>query len=102
MGKAIEILEGGNDIFEGAHKEVERPAATTGDLFFQVSSNVQVEDQARSAAYSMLKALVKKGHGGLRLAFLAADLTTTTAGHFDDVIAQIDRMIAHLREEEQD
>merc|ERR1719321_2347089 len=56
--------------------------------------------QERSAAYQKLKALVRKHNGGLRLAFLAAELRS--GGHFDKVITMIDRMIEDLRVEEQD
>jgi hypothetical protein len=84
--KAIVILEGGAETFEAAHSTLIQVSAT-------------VIDQERSAAYSKLRALVKKG-GGLRLAFLAAELRS--GGHFDKVIVMIDRMIADLRVEEQD
>merc|ERR1719446_315087 len=56
-------------------------------------------DADRAAAYKKLTGLVKNG-GGLRLAFLAAELRS--GGHFDKVITMIDRMIADLRVEEQD
>merc|ERR1719191_1126972 len=56
--------------------------------------------QARTEAYARLKELVQKTHGGLRLAFLAAELRT--GGHFDKVIRMIDRMIEDLRVEEQE
>merc|ERR1719213_1498361 len=55
--------------------------------------------QAIKGAYAILKPLVKR-HGGMRLAFLAA--TIRSGGHFDEVIAMIDRMIADLRVEEQE
>merc|ERR1719321_2170033 len=86
IGKAIEILEGGAETFEAAHS-----------TFIQVSATVV--DQERSAAYGKLRALVRKG-GGLRLAFLAAELRS--GGHFDKVITMIDRMIEDLRVEEQE
>merc|ERR1719310_2162868 len=84
--KGIEILEGGMETFESAHSTLIQLSAT-------------VEDQERSAAYSTLRAIVKKG-GGLRLAFIAAEIRT--GGHFDKVITMIDRMIADLRVEEQE
>merc|ERR550537_1681695 len=55
--------------------------------------------QARNGAYDILKPLVRR-HGSMRLAFLAA--TLRSGGHFDEVIAMIDRMIADLRIEEQE
>jgi hypothetical protein len=87
MTKAIEILEGGSETFGGAF--------TT--LFVQVSSSK--ENKARSTVYAKLKGLVKT-HGGLRLAFLAAELQS--GGHFDKIIKMIDKMIADLRIEEQE
>merc|ERR1719191_2124730 len=92
MMKAIEILEGGAETFEAAHSS-----------FIQVSANQKLKEvmhQERSAAYQKLKALVRKHHGGLRLAFLAAELRS--GGHFDKVITMIDRMIEDLRVEEQE
>merc|ERR1719420_1236495 len=92
IGKAIEILEGGAETFEAAHS-----------TFIQVSANQNLKEvmhQERSAAYQKLKALVRKHNGGLRLAFLAAELRS--GGHFDKVITMIDRMIEDLRVEEQE
>merc|ERR1719420_2154710 len=92
IGKAIEILEGGAETFEAAHS-----------TFIQVSANQKLKEvmhQERSAAYQKLKALVRKHNGGLRLAFLAAELRS--GGHFDKVITMIDRMIEDLRVEEQE
>lgn len=86
MTKAIEILEGGEETFKNA----------TSTFFLQVSDSK--EDVSRSAAYAKLKSLVKN-HGGLRLAFLAAELQS--GGHFDKIIKMIDRMIGDLRGEEQ-
>jgi len=92
MAKAVEILEGGAKTFESAH--------TT---FIQLSNSNQAQSdsmlQARNGAYAILKPLVKR-HGGMRLAFLAA--TIRSGGHFDEVIAMIDKMIADLRVEEQE
>merc|ERR1719316_1001370 len=87
MTKAIEILEGGEETFKNA----------TSTFFLQVSDSK--EDVSRSAAYAKLKSMVKK-HGGLRLAFLAAELQT--GGHFDKIIRMIDKMITDLRAEEQE
>merc|ERR1719453_71635 len=84
--KAVEILEGGAETFKSAHTTL-----------IQVSADVV--NQERSAAYKKLAGLVKRG-GGLRLAFLAAEIRS--GGHFDKVIAMIDRMIEDLRVEEQE
>jgi len=91
MGKAIAILEGGADTFGGAFKSA----------FIQISQKTtskSKKDIARSAAYAKLKSLYKN-HGGLRLAFLASEVGSS--GHFDKVIAMIDKMVADLRKEEQ-
>jgi len=93
MEKAVEILEGGAETFGGAFSSA----------FLQISASKNVVkakmDKSRSAAYAKLKGLARK-HGGLRLAFLAAELGS--GGHFDKVIKMIDRMIADLRIEEQE
>jgi hypothetical protein len=88
MQKAIQILEGGAESFKGAYEKL---------LFVQVSSNVM--DADRAAAYKTLTGLVKNG-GGLRLAFLAAELRS--GGHFDKIIVMIDKMLADLRLEEKE
>jgi hypothetical protein len=91
--KAIAILEGGMDTFEAAHS-----GANLLQLATRISSDHKKEDNARAKAYARLKAVSMKHHGGLRLAFLAAELQS--GGHFDKVIAMIDKMIVDLREEE--
>merc|ERR1719231_1202616 len=58
--KAIEILEGGAETFKSAHTTL-------------IQLSAVVEDKERSAAYTKLKGLVRKG-GGLRIAFLAVEL----------------------------
>lgn len=68
----------------------------SANTFFQVS-NKENEPQ-RTAAYNILKK-VAAGQGSLRLAAIASKVSTTW--HFDAVIADIDKMIATLREEEQ-
>jgi len=55
----------------------------------------------RDAAFSTLKALAGKHHS-LRMAALAALVQTSTEGHFDQVIVSVDKMLAELRQEEQD
>jgi len=49
-------------------------------------------------AYESLKKLAKRTHS-LRLAALAARVHETKAGHFDEVIEAIDKIIAELKEE---
>jgi len=79
------------DTFNAAAGETKKAAS-----FLQISSSQ--EDKSRSKAYAKLKSL-HKITGGLRLAFLAAELES--GGHFDKIIVMIDRMIADLRVEEQ-
>jgi hypothetical protein len=83
--KAIAILSGGEEKFQ---------AATTA--FVQVGA---VRSHQRSAAVNAAYASLK-GTGSLRLARVAAQVAT--GGHFDKVIAAIDKMIETLRVEEQD
>merc|ERR1719181_1958622 len=52
-------------------------------------------------AYHVLKGVARKHHS-LRMAAMAAMVQTATEGHFDVVIGSVDKMIAELREEEQD
>jgi len=90
IAKAIEILEGGAETFQAANS-----------AFIQVSATVV--DQQRSAAadkaFKKLKSLIKKG-GGMQLAVVAAELRS--GGHFDKIIAMMDKMIEDLRAEEQE
>jgi len=92
INKAIEILEGGMDTFESAHNT----------LLLQLSDSkvLSAQEKARTKAYETLKTTIKKNHGGLRLAFLAAEVQS--GGHFDKIIKMIDKMIADLRVEEQE
>jgi peptidoglycan hydrolase CwlO-like protein len=62
----------------------------------QLSSKKNI---ARESAFGAIKTVAKKNHS-LRLAALAA--TVRTGGHFDQVIAEVDKMITILREEEQE
>merc|ERR1719262_951130 len=84
MAKAIEILSS-----DDAKATFESSATTLVQVSSQVESKAQAK--ARSDAYSKLKALVRQSGGGLRLAFLAAELRS--GGHFDKVIVMIDKMI---------
>merc|ERR1719191_1525361 len=68
------------------------------ETFFQTGSSIS-ENQPESKAYKALKAHATKAKS-LRLAAIAA--TLRTGGHFDAVIAEIDKMMATLKVEEKD
>merc|ERR1719335_350714 len=55
----------------------------------------------KDAAYKTLKAVAQK-HQSLRMGAIAAMVQTSTEGHFDVVIEAVDKMLAELRQEEQD
>merc|ERR1719491_1060888 len=97
IDKALEILtsDEARELFAKSIK----PGVET---FLQVASTpALLQDSAgapASRAYSALKAQVKKSHS-MRLAALAVQICTTKVGHFDKVIASIDKMIKTLEEE---
>merc|ERR1719191_1840549 len=66
------------------------------ETFFQTGSSIS-ENQPETKAYKALKEHATKAKS-LRLAAIAA--TLRTGGHFDAVIAEIDKMMATLKEEE--
>merc|ERR1719191_1957777 len=66
------------------------------ETFFQTGSSIS-ENQPETKAYKTLKEHATKAKS-LRLAAIAA--TLRTGGHFDAVIAEIDKMMATLKEEE--
>merc|ERR1719486_1571075 len=71
---------------------------SVGDVLF-----LQVDESKapRELAYNALKKVI--GHSkNLRLARIAVAVRTAAMGHFDEVIAEIDRMIAILAEESQE
>jgi len=72
---------------------------SVGDvLFLQTDDSSQMP---RERAYRALKKII--GHSkNLRLARLAVAVRTATKGHFDEVMAEIDRMIEVLKEEGQE
>lgn len=91
MNKAIRILS------NRTSQEVFRNATTN---FMQLSAQQTAghRDGGRAKAFARLKALAQQSHS-LGLAKLAVEVMAS--GHFDNVIASIDRMIALLRKEEQ-
>merc|ERR1719502_923592 len=71
---------------------------SVGDVLFLQLDESRVP---RERAYNALKKVI--GHSkNLRLARIAVAVRTAATGHFDEVIAEIDRMIAILAEEEQE
>jgi hypothetical protein len=96
IDKAIEILtsDEAKKIFEEAHANEK----TEKTFFLQVSTESAVDPLVNSA-YKRLKSVATRFHS-LRLAALATAVKTN--GHFDKVIAMIDKMIVDLRKEEQD
>merc|ERR1719362_1320339 len=91
IAKAIEILSS-----DDAKKTFE--AASTTFLQLSIDTKASNSEAATSAAYERLKALATK-YGSLSLAKLA--ITVHSGGHFDKVLAAIDKMIKLLREEAQ-
>eukprot|EP00746_Dinoflagellata_sp_MGD_P160568 gnl/MRDRNA2_/MRDRNA2_87397_c0_seq1.p1 gnl/MRDRNA2_/MRDRNA2_87397_c0~~gnl/MRDRNA2_/MRDRNA2_87397_c0_seq1.p1 ORF type:complete len:772 (-),score=275.30 gnl/MRDRNA2_/MRDRNA2_87397_c0_seq1:227-2425(-) len=59
------------------------------------------ESAPASKAYKVLSDQAKASHS-IRLAALAAKVRTTAVGHFDEVITEIDKVIATLKEEEKE
>merc|ERR1719387_3134733 len=89
INKALEILTG--DDAKALFNKAIKPGKETG--FLQIAS----ESQPQAKAYKTLKEHATKAKS-LRLAAIAA--TLRTGGHFDAVIAEIDKMMATLKEEE--
>jgi len=89
INKALEILT--SDDAKALFNKSIKPGKETG--FLQIDS----ESQPQAKAYKALKEHATKAKS-LRLAAIAA--TLRTGGHFDAVIAEIDKMMATLKEEE--
>merc|ERR1719502_587651 len=89
INKALEILT--SDDAKALFNKSIKPGKET--LFLQIDS----ESQPQVKAYKALKEHATKAKS-LRLAAIAA--TLRTGGHFDAVIAEIDKMMATLKEEE--
>merc|ERR1719217_1860704 len=92
INKALEILTG--DDAKALFNKAIKPGMET---FLQTGSSS--ESQPLSKAYNALKAHATKAKS-LRLAAIAA--TLRTGGHFDAVIAEIDKMMDTLKAEEKD
>merc|ERR1719460_1850858 len=68
---------------------------SVGDVFFL---QTDAEKMPQNRAYSVLKKVIGNSKN-LRLARIAVSVRTASKGHFDEVIAEIDRMIELLAEE---
>merc|ERR1719352_710613 len=106
MQEALTILSEGESQFEAASSappefEVVNGTVVNETSFLQVS---QMYNPKRAAAYQELERLQKQGAPQLSALASAALLKhkTSVSGHFDQIIATIDRMIANLKREEAD
>merc|ERR1719443_1995286 len=93
INKALEILTGDDA------KALFNKAIKPGKETFLQTGSVSSESQPQNKAYKALKAHATKAKS-LRLAAIAA--TLRTGGHFDAVIAEIDKMMDTLKAEEKD
>jgi len=92
FSKAIEILN--NDDARDLRK---RSFESQGYMFLQESSSAVSSLKRLNSAEKVLR---EAAHADMRLGVLAARLAASSGGHFDEVIAAIDKMIATLKEEE--
>merc|ERR1719506_2348396 len=106
MQEALTILSEGESQFEAASSAPPNYTVVNGTVgnvtsFLQVA---QVYDPKRAAAYQELERLQKQGSPRLSALASAALVKqkTSATGHFDNIIANIDRMIANLKREEAD
>merc|ERR550537_130628 len=99
INKALEILtsDDARDTFQEStgNRVVDNFVSEGVDVAF-----IQVDQKRdpRERAFLVLKQM-SKGTSNLRLARLAAAVRSTSTGHFDNVIAKIDEMLAKLDEE---
>merc|ERR1719160_1142364 len=70
-------------------------------MFLQSSKKPTTASPAKKKAHQALSIVARKYHS-LRMAAMAALVQSATEGHFDVVIAEVDKLIAELRAEEQD
>merc|ERR1719353_1015071 len=106
MQEALTILSEGESQFEAASSAPPNYTVVNGTVgnvtsFLQVA---QVYDPKRAAAYQELERLQKQGSPRLSALASAALVKqkTSASGHFDEIIARVDRMIANLKREEAD
>jgi DNA repair exonuclease SbcCD ATPase subunit len=96
INEALKILT--SDEARALFNKAIKPGMETS--FLQLGSSDD-ESAPASKAYAVLKDQAKASHS-IRLAALAARVRTTKAGHFDQVIEEIDKVIAALKEEEKE
>merc|ERR1719379_2033058 len=75
---------------------------SVGDVDFIQMAQEEISKMPREKAYRALKKVLRSDPKNLRLARMAVAVRTATQGHFDEVIAEIDRMIELLAEEGQE
>merc|ERR1719353_828850 len=75
---------------------------SVGDVDFIQMAQEEISKMPREKAYRALKKVLRNDPKNLRLARMAVAVRTATQGHFDEVIAEIDRMIELLGEEGQE
>merc|ERR1719449_530893 len=92
INKAIEIL---------TSDEAQATFGRATSMLLQSSQKNVAKSPRKDKAYHALKGVARKHHS-LRMAAMAAMVQTATEGHFDVVICSVDKMIAELRQEEQD
>merc|ERR1719272_1005088 len=98
IDKALEILT--SDEARALFASSIKPGKETGAAaFLQVESSGSAA-AATARAFGLLKSSARKAHS-LRLAALAARVGQAKAGHFDEVIKEVNDMIQALKEEGQ-
>jgi chromosome segregation ATPase len=106
MQEALTILSEGESQFEAASSAPPNFTVVNGTVVNETSfiQLAQVYDPKRAAAYQELERLQKQGTPRLSALASAALLKqkTSASGHFDEIIARVDRMIASLKREEAD
>merc|ERR1719506_2450594 len=106
MQEALTILSEGESQFEAASSAPPNYTVVNGTVvnetsFLQVA---EVYNPKHAAAYQELERLQTQGSPRLSALASAALLKqkTSASGHFDEIIASVDRMIANLKREEAD
>jgi len=95
IAKALEILT--SDENRALFSKSIKPGMEAAS-FLQTSAE---ERDPRNKAFNILKSTATRAKS-LRLAALAAKIRTSTTGHFDAVVVEIDKMIAVMQREEKD
>jgi len=92
IGQAVAVL---------SSPEAQATFQNASTSFLQLSSDAGTSNAERERAYQRIRGLAAH-YSNVALARLAAKVHSSSAGHFDEVIATIDNMIALLRREEQE